>query len=83
MRDMKDLKIEHQYSDRYYSTVMIEGFSVEETNEILNRGSDALCELLEKHGYGDIANCWHNGYGIYGIKHFGGHLLVKTGNNCD
>ena len=85
---MNDLKIEHQYSDRYYDTVMIEGFSVEEMNEILNpkeheSRDDALCDFLEKHGHGDTANCWHNGYGIYGIRHFGGHLLVTTGNNCD
>jgi hypothetical protein len=83
-----DLKIEKQYSDRTFTTLLIEGFSPEEMNEILHpkehkSTDDALCDLLEKHGYGDTANCWHNGYGIYGIRHFGGHLMVEIGNSCD
>ena len=85
---MNDLKIEKQYADRLSTTILVEGFSPEEMNEILNPkkhddGRNALCDLLEKHGYGSTAKSWHNGYGIYDIRHFGGHLIVKIGNNCD
>jgi hypothetical protein len=85
---MNDLKIEKQYADRISTTILVEGFSPEEMNEILNPKKheddrNALCDLLEKHGYGSTAKCWHNGYGIYDIRHFGGHLIVKIGNSCD
>ena len=88
MKGKKDLKIERQYSDRTFTTMLIEGFTPEEMDEILNpknheHRDDALCDYLEQYGCKDLANCWHNGYGIYGIRHFGGHLLVEIGNSCD
>ena len=88
MESVKDLKIEKQYSDRTFTTMLIEGFSPEEMNEILNpkehkSRDDALCNMMERHGCGNTAECWKCGYGIYGIRHFGGHLIVKIGNSCD
>lgn len=83
MDGYKDLKIEDAYRDRTFTTKIIEGFSPDEVSKILAEGDDALCDLLEKHGYKESASAWHNGYGIYGIRHCGGHLLVQIGNSCD
>ena len=88
------LHIEKSSSDRYYNTFIVEGLSVEEMNKILNARDngaderDALVEVMSKHdndsSYGkNIAEGWKNGYGIYGIRHFGGNLIVTVGNSCD
>lgn len=77
------LHIEEVSRDRTYKTMCITGLSVEEMNDVLSRGNDALCEVMEKHGKGNTFRCWHNGYGIYSIRHIGGHLLVEIGNSCD
>lgn len=79
---MDKLKIEESSHDRWYTTLIIEGLSVEEMNQVLEH-HDALGDVMEKHGMGNTYKCWHNGYGIYGIRHFGGHLLVMIGNSCD
>ena len=83
MDGYKDLKIEVSSKDRWYTTYVIEGLSVDEMNQILNVSHDSLEDILEKHGYKGLYDMWHNGYGIYGIRHFGGHLLVQIGNSCD
>ena len=91
---MSKLHIEKTYSDRYFDTYMVEGLSVEEMNMVLNARSegkddrDVLVEVMSKHendsSYGqNIAEGWRCGYGIYSIRHFGGHLLVQVGNSCD
>ena len=88
------LHIEKSSSDRCYDTFIVEGLSVEEMNKIINardNGADeraALVEVMSKHdndsSYGkNIAEGWKNGYGIYEIRHFGGHLIVTVGNSCD
>ena len=88
------LHIEKSSSDRCFNTFIVEGLSVEEMNTILNaRGNekderDVLVEVMSKHdndsSYGkSIAEGWRNGYGIYGIRHFGEHLIVTVGNSCD
>ena len=88
------LHIEKSSSDRTFNTFIVEGLSVDEMNEILNARDngfderDILVEVMGKHendsSYGNnIAECWRNGYGIYGIRHFGGHLIVTVGNSCD
>ena len=77
------LTIKKEYRDNTFTTMCIEGFSVEEINDILNRGEYALGELMKKHGEVNTFNCWKCGYGIYGIRHVGGHLFVMIGNSCD
>ena len=79
---MNNLTIKEEYRDRYYDTLCIDGLTVEEMNEILSNHS-ALGDVMEKHGMGNTYSCWHNGYGIYGIRHVGGHLFVQIGNSCD
>ena len=76
------LTIETVSKDRHYTTECITGLSVEEMNEVL-ANHDALGEVMGKHGFGNTYQCWHNGYGIYSIRHIGGHLLVEIGNSCD
>ena len=80
---MQDLTIEEAFRDRCYTTYIINGFSPDEVSKILDGGREVLCNLLVKHGYANTAITWHNGYGIYEIRHCGGHLLVKTGSSCD
>ena len=88
------LHIEKSSSDRCFNTFIVEGLSVDEMNKILNARNngfderDVLVEVMSKHdndsSYGkNIAESWRNGYGIYGIRHFGGHLIVTVGNSCD
>lgn len=77
-----DLKIKEEYRDRTFTTLSIEGLSVEEMNEVLSN-HNKLGDVMAKHGMGGMYDCWHNGYGIYGIRHVGGHLFVKIGNSCD
>lgn len=91
---MEKLHIEKTYSDRCFDTYIVEGLSVEEMNAVLNARKegkddrDALVEVMEKHdndsSYGrNIATGWRHGYGIYSIRHFGGHLIITVGNSCD
>lgn len=81
---MEKLKIEESSRDRTFTTYIIEGLSTEELNEILNNPSDdVLGKIMENHGMGSTYTCWKCGYGIYGIRHFGGHLLVMIGSSCD
>lgn len=47
-----------------------------------------LAEILDAHpndyrGGEKIGTAWRCGYGIYSIRHFGGHLIVEVGNSCD
>lgn len=87
---MSKLHIEESSRDRTFTIYIVEGLSVAEVNEILNGKDrrDALVEVMGRHEndsrYGrNIAEAWRCGYGIYGIRHFGGHLLVTVGNSCD
>ena len=91
---MKKLHIETSSKDNTFTIFLVEGLSVSEVNEILNAhrdgkdDRDVLVEVMGRHEndsrYGqNIAEAWRNGYGIYGIRHFGGHLLVTVGNSCD
>lgn len=88
------LHIEKMGSDRTFTQWLVEGLSIEEMNKVLNASEngvddrDALVEVMARHdndsSYGkNIAEAWRNGYGIYGIRHFGGHLIVTVGNSCD
>ena len=88
------LHIEKVSSDRTFNTFTVEGLSVEEMDAVLNAEKDGkdrrdiLVEVMDKHendsAYGhNIAEGWRCGYGIYSIRHFGGHLLVTVGNSCD
>ena len=88
------LHIEKSYSDNYFDTFCVEGLSVKEINEILDASDngldrrDVLVKVMNQHDndsrYGkNIAEGWRNGYGIYGIRHVGGHLFVQVGNSCD
>ena len=77
------MKIERISKDRHFTTLCISGLSVEEMHQILDVSHDALGEIMKNHGYGDTYTCWHNGYGIYSIRHVGGHLFVEIGNSCD
>jgi hypothetical protein len=88
------LHIEKVSSDRFFDTFIVEGLSVEEMNAVLNARQngqddrDVLVEVMNQHEndswYGqNIAEAWRCGYGIYGIRHFGGHLIVDVGNSCD
>jgi hypothetical protein len=87
---MSKLHIEESSRDNTFTVFLVEGLSVDETNEILNATDrrDALVTVMNRHEndsrYGqNIAEAWRYGYGIYGIRHFGGHLLVTVGNSCD
>lgn len=83
MSEPEKLKIEEAHHDRYFETLMITGFTPKEMDEILSNGENALEKCMENHGMGDTFKYWQCGYGIYGIKHFGGHLLVTISNSCD
>ena len=92
MSDTK-LHIEKSYSYSGIDTFLIEGLSVAETNRILNAKDqdkddrDVLAEILDEHDNdyrnGNLGTCWRWGYGIFSIRHFGGHLIVEVGNSCD
>ena len=88
------LHIEKSYSGCGMDTFLITGLSVEETDRILNAADegkdrrDVLAEILDAHpndyrGGEKIGTAWRCGYGIYSIRHFGGHLIVEVGNSCD
>lgn len=88
------LHIEKTSSDRFYDYFMVEGLSVEDMNAVLNAPKegkddrDVLVKVMDKYDndsyYGhNIAEAWKCGYGIYAIRHFGGHLLIEVGNSCD
>ena len=91
--NIEKLHIELQFSDRTYNTFLIEGMTIRDQNRVLNSDSweemrSTLIELLDEYdndyqpGH-SLGTCWGCGYGIYGINHFGGHLLVKVGKSCD
>jgi hypothetical protein len=82
MKD-NDITIKEEYRDRCFTTLCIDGFSVEEMNEILAKRETALGEIMYNHGMGGTFQCWKCGYGIYSISHVGGHLFVQIGNSCD
>ena len=87
------LHIEKIGTDRCYIQWLVEGLSVEEMNTIIDTESfseqcDCLVNIMGNHDndsyYGkNIAEGWRRGYGIYDIRHFGGHLIVTVGNSCD
>ena len=87
------LHIEKTASDRCFNIYLVEGLSVAEMNYVMNTEDDKdrrdkLVEVMDKHpndsSYGqNIARAWRCGYGIYSIRHFGGHLIVEVGNSCD
>lgn len=92
------LHIEKSYSGSGMDTFLITGLSVEETDRILNASvipsgeekdrRDVLADILDAHpndyrGGEKIGTAWRCGYGIYSIRHFGGHLIVEVGNSCD
>ena len=94
MSELPKLHVEKTSSDRWYDNYCIEGLSVEEMNEILNARAegkdqrDVLVDVMSRHEndswYGNnIAEGWRWGYGIYDIRHVGGHLFVEVGNSCD
>lgn len=88
------LHIEKVSSDRTFDTFIVEGLSVEEMDDVLTAHKhgkddrDVLVNVMNKYkndsSYGqNIAEAWRCGYGIYGIRHFGGHLIITVGNSCD
>ena len=86
---MEDLHIEQVSKDRYFETKMITGLSVDEMKYILDgngdgkRQDDRLVEVMNKRTNSTMYDAWRYGYGIYSIRHVGGHLLVQVGTNCD
>lgn len=89
MKMINDLHIEKVASDRYYDQLCIDGLSVKEMNYILDGNGDGkdqndrLVETLNKRTNSKMYDAWRWGYGIYSIRHVGGHLFVQIGNNCD
>ena len=93
MADNTTLHIEKSDSGCGMDTFLITGLSVAETDRILNAKEDGkddrdvLAEILDAHENdyrnGNLGTCWRCGYGIYSIRHFGGHLIVEVGNSCD
>lgn len=93
MADNVKLHIEKSYSGCGMDTFLITGLSVKETDDILNASAngkdnrDVMAEILDAHENdyrnGNLGTCWRCGYGIYSIRHFGGHLIVEVGNSCD
>lgn len=83
MSETDNVTIKEEFRDNTFRTMCIDGLSVTEVDEILKRGDDALGEIMSKHGMKNTFNCWKCGYGIYGIRHVGGHLFVLIGNSCD
>jgi len=92
MNDIK-LHIERHLSYSGKNTYIVEGLSPDEMNSVLDVESwdqkrDRLIDLLNKYdndyqpGH-TLGTCWGYGYGIYGIRHFGGHLIVDVGSSCD
>lgn len=79
---MNDLIIKEEYRDNTYTTMSIEGLSVEEMSQVLE-DNKSLGDVMANHDLGRTYIQWHNGYGIYGIRHVGGHLFVTIGNSCD
>ena len=77
------LTVEESAKDRWYTTLCITGMTVDEINYILTGREKALGEVMEKYGEGNMFSVWSCGYGIYSIRHVGGHLFVMIGNNCD
>ena len=87
------LHIEKQYRENIFTTYLVEGLTPDEMDRITNATNfserrDIMVEIMDSHendsSYGQkIASGWRWGYGIYDIRHFGGHLLVKVGNSCD
>lgn len=86
---MGKLHIQREYGCTY----SIEGLSPKEMDSILNAETwdqkrNTLTDLLDKHdndyqpGH-SLGTCWGCGYGIYDIRHVGGHLFVTTGSTCD
>ena len=76
------MKIEQVSKDRTFTTLCLSELTPEEVDSVVH-DHDALADVMEKHGNGSTYDCWHNGYGIYSIRHFGGNLLVEIGNSCD
>ena len=93
MNQAAELHIEKTCSSCGMDTFLINGLSVAEMNKILDpdltggEQRDVLAEILDKHTNdyrnGNLGSCWRQGYGIYSIRHFGGHLIVDVGNSCD
>ena len=86
------LHIERHMAYPGINCYLIQGFSPDEMDSILNaktfeEGREKLAELLDSHendmNRGNLGTRWLCGYGIYSIRHFGGHLLVDVGDSCD
>ena len=92
MNDIR-LHIERNLSYSGKNTYIIEGLSPDEMNSILDAKTwdekrSKLIYLLNKYGNdyqpgNNLGTVWGCGYGIYGIRHFGGHLIVDVGSSCD
>lgn len=89
----KKLHIERHLSYGALDSFIIEGLSPKEMNSILDadtweQKTIKLQKLLNEYdndyrdGY-SLGDRWARGYGIYGIRHFGGHLIVDIGKSCD
>ena len=90
----RTLHVEQVSRDRYFDFYTIEGFTVEEMDYIIKGNGDGVemndrfVNVMSKYRndswYGkNVAEAWRWGYGIYSIKHIGGHLLIEVGNSCD
>lgn len=95
MSELVKLHIDQEKTVRHsaYTSYLVEGLSPKEMDSILNAETweekqRNLIRLLNLHdndyqpGH-SLGNCWGCGYGIYGIRHFGGCLIVDIGNTCD
>lgn len=81
MSETDNVTIKEEFRDNTFTTMCIDGLSVSEVDDILKRGDVALGEVMMNHGKVTTFNSWKIGYGIYDIRHVGGHLFVLIGNN--
>lgn len=78
-RKVGNLTLEIASQDKTYTTICITGLSVGEMNDVLGNGNTALQTVMEKNNAGDVYERWENEFGIYSIRHVGGHLFVMIG----
>ena len=89
----KKLHIERHMSYNGMNEYLISGLTPKDMDSILDSKTwdeqrNRLVKLLDEYdndyqpGH-TLGTCWGCGYGIYDIRHFGGHLIVETGSTCD
>ena len=78
-RTVGNLKLEIAAQDSKYTTICVTGLTVAEMNYVLENGKEPLSKVMEQNGASDVYERWENEFGIYSIRHVGGHLFVMIG----